>query len=140
MGGAFTPAPASEVSLPPPPPSPRLPAGPAPPPPRGSSGNPRRREGAGELTVAAPAPLPPLPASPPGQDECERARLPTAWRDGCSSLLIPLNACRRANLWWPGSCEHEKHAYEKCQYEDYMSRVRHMHLTKWEEGQEKPAH
>ena len=114
---------------------------PGPAPPRGverKPSPPRGRRGADR--GGSRPPLPPLPASPPGQDECERARLPTAWRDGCSSLLIPLNACRRANLWWPGSCEHEKHAYEKCQYEDYMSRVRHMHLTKWEEGQEKPAH
>ena len=49
-----------------------------------------------------------------------------AWRDNCSKLLLPLNECRRKNLWWPWSCGHEKHAYEKCQYHDYIARVREM--------------
>lgn len=57
------------------------------------------------------------------QEELNEAQIPLAWRDYCADLLIPLNKCRRANFWWPSSCEHEKHAYEKCQYLDYKARV-----------------
>ena len=31
-----------------------------------------------------------------------------------TSLLIPLNICRRDKNFLPWECEHEKHAYEKC--------------------------
>ena len=37
-------------------------------------------------------------------------------KDVCTDLLIELNACRRKNLYWRGTCEHELHAYEKCEY------------------------
>lgn len=55
--------------------------------------------------------------------ECEAGRVDLAWRDNCSRLLLPLNECRRKHLWWPWSCGHEKHAYEACQYHDYVARV-----------------
>lgn len=35
---------------------------------------------------------------------------PNAW---LSSLLIPLNLCRRKNNYKPWDCHHERHAYEQ---------------------------
>lgn len=55
----------------------------------------------------------------PAQEELQNAKVPIAWRDFCADLLIPLNKCRRKNLYLPWTCEHEKHAYEKCEYLDY---------------------
>mmetsp|Transcript_3959 Transcript_3959/g.13883 ORF Transcript_3959/g.13883 Transcript_3959/m.13883 type:complete len:88 (-) Transcript_3959:301-564(-) len=72
---------------------------------------------------------PPAVATP---EEMAEAKLPLTARDACASLLIPLNKCRRENMWWPGTCEHEKHAYEKCQYQLYMARVNKLAAEKAE--------
>lgn len=45
-------------------------------------------------------------------------------KDVCTDLLIELNACRRKNLYWRGTCEHELHAYEKCEYRGTSTRCR----------------
>ncbi|KZT13187.1 uncharacterized protein LAESUDRAFT_690427 [Laetiporus sulphureus 93-53] len=58
------------------------------------------------------------------QEEMKQAGIPLAWRDSCSALLIPLNVCRKQKYYLPWECEHEKHAYEKCQYEDYVRRMK----------------
>jgi len=58
------------------------------------------------------------------QTEMEAARLPLGWRDQCSALLIPLNKCRHRELYAPWKCENERHGYEKCQYDDYMRRMK----------------
>jgi len=58
------------------------------------------------------------------QEEVKTARLPLGYRDHCSALLIPLNKCRRTNSFMPWECEHERHTYEKCQYDDYMRRMK----------------
>ncbi|KAF8334995.1 NADH-ubiquinone oxidoreductase B18 subunit-domain-containing protein [Cantharellus anzutake] len=52
------------------------------------------------------------------------AVLPLGYRDHCSTLLVPLNKCRRTNNYAPWECEHERHAYEKCQYDDYIRRMK----------------
>jgi NADH dehydrogenase (ubiquinone) 1 beta subcomplex subunit 7 len=57
------------------------------------------------------------------QEEMEAYRVPLAYRDYCAHLLIPLNVCRRETMYAPWKCEHERHAYEKCQYEEYCHRV-----------------
>ena len=57
------------------------------------------------------------------QQEMNDAKLPLAYRDQCARLLIPLNKCRRAEWYLPWKCEHERHTYEKCQYEEYKKRV-----------------
>ncbi|KAF9269378.1 hypothetical protein L218DRAFT_915409 [Marasmius fiardii PR-910] len=57
------------------------------------------------------------------QEEMKKAKMPLGWRDQCSALLIPLNICRREKNYLPWECEHEKHAYEKCQYDDYIHRM-----------------
>ncbi|KAK2461272.1 hypothetical protein APHAL10511_006799 [Amanita phalloides] len=57
------------------------------------------------------------------QAELKANRVPLAWRDGCSALLLPLNVCRKNTWYLPWECEHERHGYEKCQYEDYVRRM-----------------
>lgn len=57
------------------------------------------------------------------QEEMNAARLDLAYRDHCAHLLIPLNKCRRRTFYMPWKCEHERHTYEKCQYDEYMRRV-----------------
>lgn len=47
-------------------------------------------------------------------------QLPLGYRDYCAHALIPLNRCRVANLYLPWTCQNQKHAYEKCQYEEYV--------------------
>ena len=56
--------------------------------------------------------------------EVMRARVPINFRDNCVDLLIPLNQCRFDNFYLPWKCEHERHAFEKCEYEEYMRRVK----------------
>ncbi|KAJ7635149.1 NADH-ubiquinone oxidoreductase B18 subunit-domain-containing protein [Roridomyces roridus] len=58
------------------------------------------------------------------KEELQANHVPVQWRDGCSALVIPLNICRRKSLYMPWECEHERHAYEKCQYDDYLRRMR----------------
>ncbi|PWW73942.1 NADH-ubiquinone oxidoreductase B18 subunit, partial [Tuber magnatum] len=59
-------------------------------------------------------------------EEMARARLPLAYRDKCAGLLIPLNRCRYEEFYMPWKCEDERHSYEKCQYEEFMRRVKKM--------------
>ncbi|CAG8619850.1 9334_t:CDS:2 [Ambispora gerdemannii] len=66
------------------------------------------------------------------QEELEKHRVPLAWRDTCAHLLIPLNKCRIRENYFPWKCKDEKHSYEKCQYEDYMRRMRAMEKIKKE--------
>ncbi|KAJ1642291.1 hypothetical protein LPJ64_005856 [Coemansia asiatica] len=54
--------------------------------------------------------------------EMAEARLPLRYRDYCAHLLIPLNKCRHRSMYLPWKCEEERHAYEKCEYEDFMRR------------------
>ena len=59
-----------------------------------------------------------------------RAKLSLGYRDYCAHLLIPLNECRRASLYAPWKCGHERHEYEKCQYFEYMRRVKKQETSK----------
>ena len=43
-------------------------------------------------------------------------RVDIGYRDFCVDLLIPLNKCRERTYYFPWKCEHERHAYEKCEY------------------------
>lgn len=58
------------------------------------------------------------------QADLQNAKIEIGYRDYCAHLLIPLNACRRKNFYLPWKCEHERHEYEKCEYLDYMRRVK----------------
>jgi len=55
-------------------------------------------------------------------EECRKELVPTGFRDYCAHLLIPLNRCRKDNLYLPWRCDHERHEYEQCVYEDYLYR------------------
>eukprot|EP00657_Telonema_sp_P-1_P002442 TRINITY_DN15671_c0_g1_i1.p1 TRINITY_DN15671_c0_g1~~TRINITY_DN15671_c0_g1_i1.p1 ORF type:complete len:105 (-),score=31.09 TRINITY_DN15671_c0_g1_i1:79-393(-) len=57
-------------------------------------------------------------------DEMMAERVDPAFRDYCAHLLIPLNQCRRKNWYLPWKCGPERHAYEKCEYDEYMSRMK----------------
>ncbi|KAJ2058168.1 hypothetical protein GGI17_005211 [Coemansia sp. S146] len=54
--------------------------------------------------------------------EMAEARLPLRYRDYCAHMLIPLNKCRHKTMYLPWKCEEERHAYEKCEYDDFMRR------------------
>ncbi|KAJ2747326.1 hypothetical protein H4S06_005148 [Coemansia sp. BCRC 34490] len=56
--------------------------------------------------------------------EMAEARLPLRYRDYCAHMLVPLNKCRHRSMYLPWKCEDERHAYEKCQYDDFMRRSR----------------
>ncbi|KAL4261432.1 NADH dehydrogenase [ubiquinone] 1 beta subcomplex subunit 7 [Pleurotus pulmonarius] len=58
------------------------------------------------------------------QNELKANKVPLGWRDQCSALLIPLNVCRRDTMYLPWKCEDERHVYEKCQYDDYVRRMK----------------
>ncbi|KAH7343972.1 NADH-ubiquinone oxidoreductase B18 subunit-domain-containing protein [Rhizoctonia solani] len=84
------------------------------------------------------------------QQEAAKARIPLAYRDQCSALvpftesiiklsltdwfrlLIPLNKCRRQGNYMQWNCEHERHEYEKCQYDDLLRRMRQLSKIKKE--------
>ncbi|KAH7903159.1 NADH-ubiquinone oxidoreductase B18 subunit-domain-containing protein [Hygrophoropsis aurantiaca] len=70
------------------------------------------------------------------QEELKAAKVPIAWRDQCSALLIPLNTCRRKTLYMPWECNDERHTYEKCQYDDLMRRMREMSKLKLQQAEE----
>ena len=57
------------------------------------------------------------------QEELRKAKVFVGHRDYCAHLLIPLNKCRRKNLYLPWRCQHERHEYEKCEYSEYKRRV-----------------
>ena len=52
------------------------------------------------------------------KEEMKRAGIDLAYRDFCAHLLIPLIECRRKSFFLPWKCGDERHAYEKCQYEE----------------------
>ncbi|EIM85415.1 uncharacterized protein STEHIDRAFT_122352 [Stereum hirsutum FP-91666 SS1] len=58
------------------------------------------------------------------QEEMKQYKLPIGFRDRCSALLIPLNVCRKDSFYLPWKCEDERHVFEKCQYEDYLRRMK----------------
>ncbi|CCL99005.1 uncharacterized protein FIBRA_01013 [Fibroporia radiculosa] len=64
------------------------------------------------------------------QTELKDAKVPLAWRDQCSALLLPLNVCRKEKYYLPWECENERHAYEKCQYDDYVRRMKQLSKQK----------
>jgi NADH dehydrogenase (ubiquinone) 1 beta subcomplex subunit 7 len=53
----------------------------------------------------------------------KEAKIPLAVRDKCGHLLINLNKCRRAIMFNPSQCGHERHTYEECEYYLWNDRV-----------------
>ncbi|KAI0084220.1 NADH-ubiquinone oxidoreductase B18 subunit-domain-containing protein [Irpex rosettiformis] len=70
------------------------------------------------------------------QTELKQAKVPLGWRDQCSALLLPLNVCRKEKMYMPWECDHEKHVYEKCQYDDYVRRMKVLSKEKLAAAQE----
>jgi len=66
------------------------------------------------------------PAAKPVADQdfeaMAKARVPIAWRDTCTHLLMPLNKCRRESFWNPNECGHFRHTYEECLHNSYLQR------------------
>ncbi|KAK6329688.1 hypothetical protein TWF696_003558 [Orbilia brochopaga] len=71
-------------------------------------------------------------ADPPAATNAQMsdARLPLAYRDRCAGLLVPLNRCRFETWYLPWKCEDERHSYERCQYDEFMKRVKKMEELK----------
>ena len=79
-------------------------------------------------------------------DQMKESRVPLGYRDACGAysgrrrmltrraagMLIPLNECRRETWWAPWKCTEERHAYEHCQYDEYMKRVEAMNALRKE--------
>ncbi|CBK20441.2 uncharacterized protein [Blastocystis hominis] len=59
------------------------------------------------------------PTNLPTEQELKDARIPPTWRDNCSHILIPLNKCRREHNFMMNKCVELKHAYEKCQHDEW---------------------
>ncbi|THH11675.1 hypothetical protein EW146_g7971 [Bondarzewia mesenterica] len=73
-------------------------------------------------------------ATTASQEELKAHKVPIAWRDQCSALLIPLNVCRSEKYYLPWECENERHGYEKCQYDDYVRRMKVLAKQKQQEA------
>ncbi|KDR19402.1 NADH dehydrogenase [ubiquinone] 1 beta subcomplex subunit 7 [Zootermopsis nevadensis] len=57
-------------------------------------------------------------------EEMESGKLPLEDRDFCAHILLKYRACRVDNAPWLWRCEHEKHEYLQCEYEDYILRMK----------------
>lgn len=60
----------------------------------------------------------------PSRQEMVDAKVPLHYRDTCAGLVIPLNECRRETLFLPWKCQDLRHAYEKCQYMEYVAHIK----------------
>eukprot|EP00291_Cryptomonas_curvata_P000719 CAMPEP_0172181796 /NCGR_PEP_ID=MMETSP1050-20130122/18027_1 /TAXON_ID=233186 /ORGANISM="Cryptomonas curvata, Strain CCAP979/52" /LENGTH=105 /DNA_ID=CAMNT_0012855139 /DNA_START=15 /DNA_END=330 /DNA_ORIENTATION=+ len=66
---------------------------------------------------------------PPKKEECAENRIDHGFRDYCAHKLIPLNQCRYREIFLPWKCVQERHAYEKCQFEEFQRRVKQVQGT-----------
>ncbi|XP_011405773.1 PREDICTED: NADH dehydrogenase [ubiquinone] 1 beta subcomplex subunit 7-like [Amphimedon queenslandica] len=58
------------------------------------------------------------------QEEMAEAKVPLNLRDYCAHHFIPLMKCRKDNYYLPWRCKKEKHAWDECEFQDYLDRVR----------------
>uniref|UniRef100_A0A1B6DKI8 NADH dehydrogenase [ubiquinone] 1 beta subcomplex subunit 7 n=1 Tax=Clastoptera arizonana TaxID=38151 RepID=A0A1B6DKI8_9HEMI len=58
------------------------------------------------------------------EEEMISAKLPLEDRTYCAHLLIEYRKCRYDNWPLPYRCHHEKHAYETCEYNEYVDRMK----------------
>ncbi|XP_046833698.1 NADH dehydrogenase [ubiquinone] 1 beta subcomplex subunit 7 [Vespa crabro] len=56
--------------------------------------------------------------------EMKAARIPKKLRDYCAHKLLELEDCKKYNFPMMTRCSHQTHAYEQCQYEDYVLRMK----------------
>ena len=66
--------------------------------------------------------MPEVPKMKVTQQEMADNLVPMHVRDYCAHVLIPLNKCRRANLYLPWACHDELHSYEICMFKEYERR------------------
>lgn len=52
------------------------------------------------------------------EEQMRSAKLALKDRDYCAHLLLEFRGCRRENWPWVVKCQHEKHAYLNCQYDE----------------------
>ncbi|KHJ94770.1 NADH-ubiquinone oxidoreductase B18 subunit [Oesophagostomum dentatum] len=58
-------------------------------------------------------------------EEMDQYNLKPGQRDYCAHLLIPLMKCQRDNAPFAGHmCDTERNAWDKCEYEDYIMRIK----------------
>ncbi|EKD02806.1 hypothetical protein A1Q2_02881 [Trichosporon asahii var. asahii CBS 8904] len=57
--------------------------------------------------------------------------LPSPMNQADPSLLIPLNICRHKENYLTWKCDDERHAYDKCQYDEYD--IRPLRRSLWTE-------
>ncbi|KAI6238393.1 NADH:ubiquinone oxidoreductase domain containing protein [Aphelenchoides fujianensis] len=58
-------------------------------------------------------------------EEMDAARLNAGERDYCAHLLIDFKACQRKYAPFAGhACEHARHVYDECEYEDHLMRLK----------------
>mgnify|MGYP003975581851 CR=1 FL=1 len=62
---------------------------------------------------------PKLKATP---EDMAANQVPMHVRDYCADIVIPLNKCRRINMYKPWACEELMHSYEICMYKEYERR------------------
>jgi len=57
------------------------------------------------------------------EEEMAAARIPLQYRDHCAHILIPLNKCRKKNMFMrTDECHDMMHTYERCQFALYQDR------------------
>mmetsp|Transcript_18512 Transcript_18512/g.39863 ORF Transcript_18512/g.39863 Transcript_18512/m.39863 type:complete len:110 (-) Transcript_18512:525-854(-) len=103
---------------------------------RGSSVTPLKEAASAELDAMRENVSDGYPAPPEmkvTREQMKAAQLPINFRDYCAHLLIPLNDCRKKSFYWPFSCSDLRHAYEKCEFDEYERREM-IHRMKKKEG------
>ncbi|KAJ3655678.1 hypothetical protein Zmor_014799 [Zophobas morio] len=58
------------------------------------------------------------------EEQMRSAKIPPSERDYCAHHLLKFMACRKENWPWVVNCEHEKHVYATCKYDDYVIRMK----------------
>ncbi|ORZ37972.1 NADH-ubiquinone oxidoreductase B18 subunit-domain-containing protein [Catenaria anguillulae PL171] len=76
------------------------------------------------------------PAMKVTKQQMADAQVPHIYRDFCAHLWIPLEKCRRDNLFAPWKCGDERHGYEECQYREYVRRMKIAELKKRQQADE----
>ncbi|KAJ3375081.1 hypothetical protein GGF31_005803 [Allomyces arbusculus] len=59
------------------------------------------------------------------KEQMDAAKVPYLFRDFCAHLYIEMEQCRKTHPFMAGpKCHGQKHAYEECQYREYIRRMR----------------
>lgn len=56
--------------------------------------------------------------------QMDTAHIPMNQRDYCADKLIDFKVCVRKNFPLNWRCSHERHAYQKCEYQDTILRIK----------------